>query len=296
MSSLTNDAGGTAGAPASLVDLHLHTSASDGVYSPADLVRFALKTGLKTIAITDHDTVSGIPAALEAAAGLPIEVIPGIELSSDVARDEVHMLGYFIGFRDRNLLDVLGRLRAARVDRAKSMVEKLAQLGMPLKWERIEEIARGESIGRPHIAQAMLEQGYIQNTLEAFELYIGRNGPAYAERYKLSPVDSIKLIVAAGGLPVLAHPYPSSAVFAELETLVANGLAGIEAYYGDFEQSQIDLLAETARRLGIVATGGSDFHGLNMQTETPPGGVFVPQSSVDELRSIHKRAVSATGL
>lgn len=289
-------AGGLTGAPVSIVDLHLHTTASDGIYSPADLVRLALERGLKTIAITDHDTVSGIPVALESAAGLPIQVIPGIELSSDVARDEVHMLGYFIDYRNGELLDVLRRLRAARVDRARSMVEKLARLGMPLSWLRIEEIAQGESIGRPHIAQAMMEQGYIQNTTEAFELYIGRNGPAYAERYKLSPVDCINLIRRAEGLPVLAHPYPSSQVLAELETLQANGLVGIEAYYGDSDQEQIAFLVETASRLGLIATGGSDFHGLNPQTETPPGGVFVPQSAVDQLKSARELAEGSAAL
>ncbi|MCL5256688.1 MAG: PHP domain-containing protein, partial [Chloroflexi bacterium] len=226
---------------------------------------------------------------------MPVEVIPGIELSSDVARDEVHMLGYFIDCQNEDLLDVLQRLRAARVDRARRMVQKLAELGMPLNWQRIEEIAQGESIGRPHIAQAMLEQGYIKNTTEAFELFIGRNGPAYAERYKLSPVDCINLVRQAGGLAVLAHPYPSSQIFAELETLQANGLVGIEAYYGDFDQEQIDFLVETASRLGLIATGGSDFHGLNPETETPPGGVFVPQSAVDQLKSARDRAEGFTG-
>lgn len=281
---------------ASSVDLHLHTTASDGVYSPSDIVRLALQLGLKTIAITDHDTVSGVDEALQSAAGQPLQVIPGIELSSDVPQGEVHMLGYFVDTGNSHLVDVLERLRNARIERARRMVEKLAAMGLPLSWERVQELASGESIGRPHVAQAMLERGYVQHTAEAFEHYIGRTGPAYAGRYKLSPVDSVGLIIRAGGLPVLAHPDPCSDTFAGIALLVEHGLAGVEAYYDAFPQEQIELLVDTAKRYNLVATGGSDFHGINPLEETPIGGVFVPEESVDQLMALIARRAPQTAL
>ena len=187
----------------SQVDLHLHSTASDGQFSPAELVAMALERGLLVIALTDHDTTEGVDEALEAAKGTGLEVIPGIELSTDVPQEEVHLLGYYLDHHNPAFQEKLRAMRDARRQRAKRMLAKLAALGLPLEWERIAELAGGGTIGRPHIAQAMVERGYVASTEEAFALYIGRNGPAYVERYKLSPLEAIRLIEEAGGLSLI---------------------------------------------------------------------------------------------
>jgi 3',5'-nucleoside bisphosphate phosphatase len=273
---------------AGAVDLHVHTTASDGVYSPSDVVRMAAEIGLKTIAISDHDTIGGIEEALAAAKTLPVEVIPAVELSCEVRDGEVHILGYFIDYHHPPLLDMLQALRDARFDRARKMVENLANLGLPLSWERVQDIAQGESVGRPHIARAMLEKDYISNTTEAFDLYIGRSRPAYVERYKLTPTDAIQLIRAAAGLPVFAHPDTDHSVFKELGALIEIGLVGLEAYYADFSEEQRAELAGIATKLGLVATGGSDFHGFAGPGEVFLGGVYVPEQAVERLKELKR--------
>ena len=172
----------------SKVDLHVHTTASDGRYTPTEIVRRAAKSGLAVLAITDHDTVDGIPEALDAAREFPeLEVIPGVEINTDVPTGEAHVLGYFIDYTHPELLSVLRDMRASRQERAQKMVAKLADLGMPLDWERVKQLAGTDSIGRPHIAQALLEKGYISTFREAFDRYISRDGPAYVERTKVTP-------------------------------------------------------------------------------------------------------------
>ena len=171
----------------SRVDLHLHTTASDGQFSPSELVAMALERDLLVIAITDHDTTEGVDEALEAARGTELEVIPGVEISCNVPHEEVHLLGYYFDHHHPALQGKLHAMRDARLRRAKGMVAKLTSLGLPLPWEMVAELASDGSVGRPHIAQSMLKMGYVASTGEAFDLYIGRNGPAYVERYKLSP-------------------------------------------------------------------------------------------------------------
>ena len=189
------------------VDLHLHSTASDGRFSPADLIRKTAAEGLAVIALTDHDTVDGIAAALEAAREFPgLRLIPGIEISTDIPGGEVHILGYFIDHTDRNFLAALEKMRDSRWERARRMVTKLEKMGCPVDWERVCAIAGGGTIGRPHIAQAMMERGHIEFFQEAFEKYIGRDGSAYVEREKVTPSEAVELVVQAGGLPVLAHP------------------------------------------------------------------------------------------
>ncbi|MFQ5924821.1 MAG: PHP domain-containing protein, partial [Dehalococcoidia bacterium] len=188
-------------------DLHLHTRASDGRLTPGEVVALAAKKGLSVIAITDHDSIEGIAAALVAAESFPsLRVIPGVEINTDIPDGEIHILGYFIDYHSKELKQTLQRLRHAREIRAQRMIAKLAKLGIPVEWRRVKELAGGGSIGRPHIAQAMFEGGYIPSLQEAFKRYIGRQGPAYAERERLSPVEAVELVVKAGGLPMLAHP------------------------------------------------------------------------------------------
>ena len=269
----------------SRVDLHLHSTASDGQFSPSDLVAMALERNLLAIAITDHDTTEGIDEALDAARGTELEAIPGVEISCDVPREEVHLLGYYIDHHDPALEKKLCAFRKTRLRRAKEMLAKLATLGFPLQWEMVAKLADGGSFGRPHIAQAMLEKGYIASTDEAFALYIGRNGPAYVDRYRLSPLEAVSLIKEARGLPVLAHPLR---VTHFLPSLIERGLVGLEVYYNGYSAEDIRQLASLARKFDLIPTGGSDFHGPGVLDTVEMGGVWVPVESVTRLRALAK--------
>ena len=268
----------------SQVDLHIHSSASDGRFSPADIVRKSATEGLTVIALADHDTTDGIVLALEAAKAFPrLRVIPCVEISTDVLKGEAHVLGYFIDYADHELQATLERLRNSRQKRARGMVAKLRNLGYYIKWERVQEIAGSGALGRPHIAQAMLEKGYINSFKEVFTKYIGRDGPAYVEREKITPVEAVELVLQSNGLPVLAHPL----TIPDPETMViglkAVGLVGIEAYYAGYTTAEINGLVGLADRYGLITTGGSDYHGLDESAETIIGGIDVPIESVEQL-------------
>jgi predicted metal-dependent phosphoesterase TrpH len=269
------------------VDLHIHSTASDGKYSPAEIVRKAAGAGLKVIALTDHDTVEGIAAALEAVAEFPgLKFIPGVEISTDVPSGEVHMLGYFIDYTNEELLQKLENMRNSRQRRAQEMIEKLGKLGMPVDWERVREIAGTGSVGRPHIAQAMLEKGYISTLKEAFNKYIAWGGPAYVKREKLAPSEAIGLILRVGGLPVLAHPFTVNDHEKLVAELAADGLAGVEAYYGEYNSEEIRRLVNLADKHGLIVTGGSDYHGLDDNVEVMLGGAPVPTEAAEKLISL----------
>lgn len=273
----------------SSVDLHIHTTASDGAFSPEDIVRKSVDNGLKVIAIADHDTVDGIPSALSAARAFPgIRVIPCVEISTDVPRGEVHILGYFINLDDSEMKENLERLRNSRRQRAQGMIAKLGGLGIHITWQRVQEIAGGGSVGRPHIAQAMLEKGYITSMKEAFDKYISRNGPAYVEREKMTPVAAVALILRAKGLPVLAHPLTGGDYLALVIELKAAGLVGIEAYYNNYTADEISRLVSLADSYNLIATGGSDYHGIDAG-ETMIGGVEVPMQSAEHLIALAKQ-------
>jgi len=269
------------------VDLHLHTTASDGAYAPAAVVALARERGLQTIAITDHDSVEGVAEAL-AAAGHGLEVIAGVEINTDIPQSEVHILGYYVDYRHAELRDVLQRLRDFRRDRARRMVEKLNRLGMPLDWQRVAALAGDGAVGRPHVAQALVERGYVADVSQAFDLYIGREGPAYVERYKLTPTEATRLIVRAGGLPVLAHPSGLANLPSLLDELTAAGLVGLEAYYTGYLPAETQSLLLLAQKYGLVATGGSDFHGGSILPHADLGAVFVPMEAVAALQARQK--------
>ena len=271
-------------------DLHIHSTASDGRLSPADVVRKAAKHGLSVIAITDHDTIDGIASALITAKGFRgLKVIPGIELSTDVPQGEVHVLGYFIDYTDHEFQAILEGLRNSRLKRAQGMVAKLKNLGIHIDWERVQEIAGEGSIGRPHIAQAMLEKGYISSLKEAFDKYISRDGPAYVEREKMTPVEAVELILKFNGLPVLAHPFTSNNTKTLVAELKIAGLVGIETYYDGYTADEISELVSLANRYNLITTGGSDYHGLEAANETIIGGADVPMESVERLIALAKQ-------
>ncbi|HSW57255.1 MAG TPA: PHP domain-containing protein [Dehalococcoidales bacterium] len=271
----------------SKVDLHIHTSASDGKYSAAEIVRKAWEAGLTHIAICDHDSIDGIMPALEAAKEFPgLTVIPGVEINTDIPAGEMHVLGYLFEYQNQELHDHLIRLRNSRVERARKMIGKLRGLGVKIDYERVEELAAGGSLGRPHIAQALLERGYVNNFREAFIKYIGRGSPAYIERDKITPVEAVKLIVRAGGTPVLAHPFTSENYEQLITKLIPAGLLGLEAYYNNYTPEQVQDILRVATGHNLIVTGGSDYHGLEGLNEPPLGSVEVPLETVNGLLSL----------
>lgn len=268
-------------------DLHLHTTASDGRLEPRELVSLAVKVGLDVIAITDHDSIDGVAPALAAARAHPsLTVIPGVELSTDVPRGEVHVLGYFIDYTDRNLAVTLDGLRDSRKGRALRMLAKLRDLGMEVQWGRVEELAQGGSVGRPHIAQAMLEAGHVSSLSEAFDNYIGRNGPAYAEREKMTPAESVRLIISARGLPVLAHPADIEELDKLVTELVKAGLVGMEVFYTRYTAETISRLLTLTQQFKLVTTGGTDYHHFEDGREDKLGAVLAPPQAVERLFSL----------
>jgi predicted metal-dependent phosphoesterase TrpH len=268
------------------VDLHVHTTASDGQFSPTEIVQQALAIGLTTIAVTDHDTIDGVSQALQAAKGTQLEVIPGVELSTVDSRTEAHVLGYYINQDDASLRDTLARLRDSRLLRAQRILTKLARIGMPLDWDEVQRIAGEAVIGRPHISLAMLERGYVSTVAEAFDLYIGRGRPAYEERHKLLPAAAVHTILGAGGLPVLAHPLQVSYL---VPALTDAGLLGLEAYYPGYAPDEIQFLLSLAEKHALIATGGSDFHGTDVLPGHDLGSVTVPYGAVQQLRACYQR-------
>ncbi|MBI2864131.1 MAG: PHP domain-containing protein [Chloroflexi bacterium] len=270
-----------------LVDLHSHTTASDGVLSPTELVDLAASRGLKILAITDHDSTEGIEEALEAARFHPnLQIVPGIEIGTDVTNGEVHILGYLLDYHNPSFQEQLKVMRESRQGRGKRIVAKLANLGIKIEWKRVQEIAGGGSVGRPHIAQAMFERGYIPSLQEAFIKYIGRTGPAYAERYKLTPLEAVKLIARVGGLPVIAHPGDIQSLEALVKKLKPAGLVGIEVYYDGYPPEVMNDLRKLAERHGLIPCGGSDFHGRTPGAESELGSTKVPMPSAQRLLAL----------
>lgn len=269
------------------IDLHIHTSASDGRFSPAEIVSRSAAAGLAVIAITDHDTVDGIAPALQAARTFPsLRVIPGVEISTDIPAGQAHILGYFVDYTDHELQIALEKMRNSRWERARKMVARLEDLGCRIEWERVREIAGAASVGRPHIAQALMEKDYVESIKDAFTRYISQDGPAYVERDKMTPVQATEMILRAKGLPVLAHPLTVPDPEAMVIELKAAGLTGIEVYYKDYTRDDINRLLRLSDRYGLVNTGGTDYHGLEPETDIDIGGVDVPAECVEQLLTL----------
>ena len=273
----------------SRIDLHIHSTASDGKLTPAEIVREAAERGLTVIALADHDSIDGIAPAIRAAQAFPgLKVIPGVEISTDIPSGELHMLGYFIDYTDSRFKATLNKFKNSRLQRAQKMVAKLKKLGINVDWQRVQEIAGASSIGRPHIAQAMLERGFITSIKQAFTEYLGHDRPAYVEREKMTPKETVELITRAQGLPVLAHPLTLNDPEAMTMELKAAGLVGIEAYYNGYTEEEVGRLLRLAERYELIVTGGSDYHGLD-STETAIGGVDVPMEAVERLIALAKQ-------
>jgi 3',5'-nucleoside bisphosphate phosphatase len=269
------------------LDLHLHSTVSDGRLSPAELVRFAHQSGVTTMALSDHDATDGVDVARKVGAELGLRVIPAIELSTDLPGASIHILGLFVNHQDTNLQTTLKQFREARLDRAQQMVNALERLGAPISLERVFEIAGEGSVGRPHVAQALLEAGHIQTIDEAFDRFIGRNGPAYFEGFRLEPQDGIRLIHEVGGLASWAHPneLDGRAWRDFLPTVLEAGVDGLEVYYSKEYPPEVqqDLLAACSEH-DLVPTVGSDYHGFGTLM-VPPGSVASPSDLLERLET-----------
>jgi 3',5'-nucleoside bisphosphate phosphatase len=274
------------------VDLHTHTTASDGAHPARVLVRMARDKGLQALAITDHDTTDALDEAIAAGQEMGVEVVPAVEMSTDVAESEIHIVGFFINHHDEKLQALLSTLREARVGRAHKMVDKLAALGMSLDWARVQSFAGDGAVGRPHVAKAMVEAGYVPDIKTAFDRYINRNGPAYVERYKLTPVEAVQVIRGVGGLAVLAHPLDGTGSVPMIPELAAAGLGGMECYYTGYTADQVTLLETIARKYGLAPSGGSDFHGEGVAANAILGQPVVPYRVLANLRAAWKKRMA----
>ncbi len=278
-------------------DFHCHSTASDGRLTPTQLVDLAAANGVKIFALTDHDSTEGIAEARLAAARHPgFFLIPGVELSTDIEGDEVHVLGYLREIDNPKLQAALGRFREARFERGRKMTERLAALGLPVSWPRVQEIAGDGSVGRPHVAQAMVEAGYVTSIPDAFDRYIGRTGPAYVERAKLTPREAVETLRRFGAPPVLAHPSYINDLDGVLAELTTCGLAAMEVYYKDYDDETIARLNDTARRFGILPLGGSDYHALKNPGERLPGDIPLPDDAIRDFLNKELTWVPTTAL
>lgn len=251
-----------------LVDLHLHSTASDGSLTPTEVVRLAKERGLAAVALTDHDTVDGLAEAVAAGEAFGVEVIPGVEISAQHGLGSMHVLGYFVNYTSPRLAERLAVLKKARAERNPRILAKLNALGIPLTLEEVKQVSGGGQVGRPHIARALYEHGYVRTLQEAFDLYLGNQGRAYVSKFRYPPEEAIAMIREAGGLAVLAHPFTLGLNTCDtlkpfLKDLMSMGLTGLECYYPEHSPEQEALYLKLARDLGLLVTGGSDFHGDN---------------------------------
>ncbi len=251
------------------VDLHTHSTASDGTYAPSDVVKLAKENGLSALALTDHDTIAGIAEAAATALEIGIDFIPGIEISAEFpSPGTLHILGYGVDPDNQNLRDLTTTLIAGRDDRNPKIVNKLNELGFAITMDEVDAEAGGVVIGRPHIAAVMLKKQYVKSIKEAFDKYLAQGAAAYFDKERLTPRRAIEYIHSSGGVAVLAHPIQlrttnDAQLDRTIKDLIDLGLDGIEVYHSDHREEQVRRYRELARQYDILQTGGSDFHGRN---------------------------------
>jgi len=269
------------------VDLHIHTVYSDGTFTPEEVVKLAKEKGLIAISITDHDSVAGIEEALKAGERWELEVVPGVEMSTDVGEDEIHILGYYLDWKHKEFLDKLDFLQEVRIKRNEKLLKRLKELGMWIDPRELDRLAPKGVVSRLHIARCMVEKGYVRSIDEAFEEWLNPGKPAYIERIKISPFEVIGLILEAGGIPVLAHPFLSRRDDL-IPRLVEAGLEGIEAYHSTHDVKITRHYIEIAHKYDLIVTGGSDCHG-EAKDEVLIGKVYVPETVLRELKKFKEK-------
>jgi len=264
------------------VDLHIHTTFSDGSCTLQQIMAFAQAKGLKAISITDHDCTDAYPLAIEMGEDMDIEVIPGVELSSEIQGTDIHILGYYIDFNNPEFIKKLNEMKKARFARAQKIVANLNKQGIDLRFETVLDIAGEGAIGRPHIAAAMLREELVYSFREAFDKFIGYNSPAYVEKLKMSPKEVFDLIKAAGGVPVLAHPGVTS-VDERIAEFIRDGLQGIEVYHTEHPAAAERHYLKVCKKNNLAFTGGSDFHSTN-HNKFDLGNPRIPYAAVNSLK------------
>jgi len=267
----------------SSVDLHCHSTASDGLLTPAGLVTYASERGVSTIGLTDHDSTNGVAAAMAIGAELGVSVIPGVELSSEIEGLQAHILGYFIDPSSPSLQREFEWMNRSRRERVGRIVQNLDAAGIPIDLETVMAEAGDGTIGRPHVARVLVANGYAESVSDAFVRYLTRGKPGYAISEKITPEGAIQAINRAGGVAVLAHPWSTKDPLGAVKRLAPAGLSGLECYYGEYTSPVRDDLARLAKEYGLIPTGGSDFHGPGVKS-VDLGAVVVPPESVDALR------------
>lgn len=263
-------------------DFHLHSTASDGVNSPTWVVERAAANGVRALALTDHDTTEGLREAAKAAARLGLRLIPGVEISTEVGKADVHLLGYGFDPGATKLQEFFRWQREGRLARVEKIVAILREHGMSLETQRIFEIAGEATVGRPHVARALLEKGYVASVQEAFDLWLGNGKPADVNREKLDPEDAIAILHENGGVVFIAHPtYMGDDYVEKIRLLQSLGADGIETYYKHYAADTVAGLASLARELGVAASGGSDYHGLGNPDDRDIGDIPFPDDRVE---------------
>lgn len=282
------------------VDLHLHTTASDGAKSPSEIVRYAKEKGLQAISITDHDTIEGVEEGLSEGERIGFEVIPGIEISADHSPGSMHLLGYFIDIHYPPLNEKLKYLQRAREERNPRMVEKLNRLGVNITYEEVVRVSGGGQVGRPHFAQVLIEKKYVRSFQEAFDRYLKKGASAYVDKLRFTSGEAIHFINEAGGVAVLGHPNTLGLNgFMEIESLIRSlikeGLKGIEVYYPEHSSSETAQYKALAEKNGLILTGGTDYHGIekeSLDVGVGRGEMKLPYSMVEALKAV--RSLSKT--
>ena len=263
-------------------DLHVHSTYSDGSQTPEEITEEAIEKKLSAIAIADHDTFDGVRPAIEAARGSDLRVIPAVEISTEFQKIDVHILGYWIELDNERLQEKLAYVREARILRAREIVGKLRALGIDVTIEDVMEQSDGVTLGRPHVAGALLAKSYVSGIQEAFDRYLGRDRPAFVPRYKLSPTEAVEAVLVARGCPVLAHPGLGVPDYV-IDGLIEDGIAGVEAYHNHHSPSSIRRLRRIAEQHGLLVTGGTDSHGPRGSHPVAVGDVDVPDECAEAL-------------
>ena len=283
------------------IDLHLHTTASDGVMSPSEIVRYAKTKGLQAFAITDHDTIEGLEEGLSEGKRIDFEVIPGIEISAEHSPGSMHLLGFFLDIHHPLLNERLEYLQKARAERNPKIVEKLNRLGIELTYEEVLKASGGGQVGRPHFAQVLMEKNYVRTFQEAFDRFLKKGAPAYADKFRFTAKEALHFINEAKGVAVLAHPNTLNMNgYSELENLILRlieeGLKGIEVYYPEHSPLEVARYKTLAERYSLLITGGTDYHGIDkngLDIGVGRGEMKLPYLMVEKLKSARNQSLSA---